>query len=118
MGSLSGPEGGSLTLVPDGRFPKQAAETAARFSDAIPDAPDPNGCWRVTDFVVVPAIARPYSLAPGETFRGGYAVLAGREDDACLPPGTYEFAESVTVGSPGADGSDASLEFVVTVSDG
>lgn len=115
LGARDAPERGSLTLVPDGRSPEQATETPARFADAIPNAPDSDGCWRVTDFVVVPAISRRYSLAPGETFRGGYAVLAGREGDACLPSGAYEFEETVTVESAGTSRRDVSLQFVVTI---
>ena len=108
---------GSLTLVPDGRFSEQAAETASRYADAIPNAPGPDGCWRAAEMVAVGAVARPYSLAPGETFRGGYAVLAGRESEACLPPGRYEFEDAVTVGAADPDESDVFLRFAVTIGD-
>lgn len=118
LGSRSNPEGGSLTLIPDGRSSEQATETASRYSGAIPDTPDQSGCWRVSDVMVVGAVARAYALAPDETLCGSYAVLAGRESEACLPSGRYEFKDTVTVGSPGPDASDVSLRFVVTISDG
>ena len=105
---------GTLLLVPDGRSEEQAALIAADYTDRIPNAPDAGGCWRATDWMVVPALAISIELDAGEKFRGGYAVLAAPDSGECLSPGEYRIEDTIHVTTPG--GSDTvALSFSIHV---
>lgn len=66
-------------------------------NDVVPDAPQPDTCWRATDAIATIQVVKQKTFAPGETKRATYAFLAGPESD-CLAPGTYRFEDNNYLG--------------------
>lgn len=54
--------------------------------------PEPvDGCWRANGKLLRNDIALERDLAPGETVAERYDLVAGVENEGCLPAGRYEF---------------------------
>lgn len=71
-----------LLLIPDYR-----EYVTPRDAEFVPDAPT-DGCWRALERPGGLDVGLERTLAPGETLREEYVVLAA-PDGECLAPGTY-----------------------------
>lgn len=102
---------GKLSLVPDVRenvqpHPRPPSPAPDPF---VPTGPT-DGCWRATASVSGNDIGLIKTLAPDETITGRYIVLAHRESDTCLAPGTYRFEDANYFGRSHPWGFDLELE--------
>ena len=101
-----------VCLVPDGR---SADQTGAEYRDLIPETPDEDGYWRISGSFTVPDVGVVFTLDPGETFRGSYAVLAGPAAERLLARGTYRFADNLGIGPSPEEATFVSLAFDLAI---
>lgn len=104
MSGDPGDSNAALILLPDDRehiLPDEDFQF-------VPDEPT-EGCWQARRIYGANDLGRSRVLGPGETFSGGYTLLAHPEGD-CLAPGTYRIEEHY---SP----LDATWGFEITLSE-
>ncbi|MFC7165665.1 hypothetical protein [Halospeciosus flavus] len=86
--------------------PGPATETQG--SGIVPEAPT-DGCWQAADGLVLPEYLQRKELAAGASVRHRYTLVGQHDDAACLPAGTYRFADGDFLGRA-AWGFDVQVE--------
>lgn len=75
------PRGGGIHLI------------AFDTTENVPPTEPSNGCWRLNGSVFIPAGVVRSELAPGDSIHQTYSVYAHRNNEACIPSGSYQFVE-------------------------
>lgn len=92
--SKAGDEGAKLVLVPG-----DTSKVSARDSNddgtfrLVPERPT-DGCWQAEDDIIGQDILQSRTLEPGGSVTETYTVLAGADNDPCLPADEYRFEGS------------------------
>lgn len=117
-------DGGHLILIPElseslpGKSPFAWQDGS---EEAIPTTPT-DGCWRISQRVLIQQVGMYVDIGPGETLARGYDVYAYRSSE-CYPPGTYRFAHEAELergenaGSTEVPSYDVTLGFDLVVHD-
>ena len=109
-------DGGQLILIPE---LSQSLPGKSPFSwqdgseEAIPTTPM-EGCWRITQRVLIQDLGMYVEIGPGESLARGYDVYAYRSSE-CYPPGTYRFAHDAELQRGDNTGSDDDPSYDVTL---
>lgn len=105
-----------LILVPDVSDDESPLAWTGE-TDPLPGSTE-NGCWNVTQEVLIEDIGAEVQLDQGETSRQEYA-LYGYQNDPCPSSGAYQFEDTLRLirGQPSADSTEheVTLEFTVTL---
>ena len=108
-----------LILVPDVSEDESPLAWTGE-TDPLPGSTE-NGCWNVSQEVLIEDIGAEVQLDQGETSRQEYAVY-GYQNDPCPSSGAYQFEDTLRLirGQPSADSTEheATLEFTVTLDEG